>query len=33
MAGTMHFVATARTDGRDWLVEADEPLEIGRAHV
>ena len=26
MAGTMHFVATARTDGRDWLVEADEPL-------
>ena len=26
MAGAAHFVATARTDGRDWLVEADEPL-------
>ena len=26
MAGTMHFVATARTDRRDWLVEAEEPL-------
>lgn len=26
MAGTAQFVATARTDERDWLIEADEPL-------
>ena len=26
MAAAPHFVATARTDGRDWLVEAEEPL-------
>lgn len=26
MVAAAHFVATARTDGRDWLVEADEPL-------
>ena len=26
MAGAAHFIATARTDGRDWLVEAAEPL-------
>ena len=26
MAASAHFVATARTDGRDWLVEAEEPL-------
>jgi len=26
MADGAHFVATARTDGRDWLVEAEEPL-------
>ncbi len=26
MAGATHFIATARTDGRDWLVEAEEPL-------
>jgi signal transduction histidine kinase len=26
MAGSTAFFATARTDGRDWLVEADEPL-------
>ncbi|WP_305096144.1 sensor histidine kinase [Croceibacterium aestuarii] len=26
MAGAAQFIATARTDGRDWLVEAAEPL-------
>ena len=26
MTGAAQFVATARTDGRDWLVEAEEPL-------
>src|SRR6476659_2769556 len=26
MAPAASFTATARTDGRDWLVEADEPL-------
>lgn len=26
MAGTATFVATGRTDGRDWLIEAEEPL-------
>jgi signal transduction histidine kinase len=26
MTGPTHFVAAARTDERDWLVEADEPL-------
>ena len=26
MAATATFVATGRTDGRDWLVEAEEPL-------
>ena len=26
MAGAAHFLATARTDGRDWLIAAEEPL-------
>lgn len=26
MVGGAHFTASARTDGRDWLIEAEEPL-------